>query len=130
MARHLLILKNIKKSIMRSGHPSAIFTVRLNGRSVAEQTSLSIFSFVYLYLFLFLLGTMMLILFGSDPLTSASSVATCMAGIGPGMGTVGPMSNYAAMPEISKIVLSVAMILGRLEILTVFALFSRSFWKV
>ena len=115
---------------MRSGHPNAIFTVRLNGRNVEEQTSLSIFSFIYLYLFLFLLGTMMLILFGSDPLTSASSVATCMAGIGPGMGAVGPMSNYAAMPEISKIVLSVAMILGRLEILTVFALFSKSFWKV
>jgi trk system potassium uptake protein TrkH len=130
MARHLLILKNIKKNIMRSAHPNAISTVRLNGRSVEEQTSLSIFSFIYLYLFLFLLGTMILILFGSDPMTSASSVATCMAGIGPGLGTVGPMSNYAAMPEISKIVLSMAMILGRLEILTVFALFSRSFWKV
>jgi len=130
MARHLLILKNIKKNIMRSGHPNAISMVRLNGRTVEEQTSLSIFSFVYLYLFLFLLGTMMLILFGSDPVTSASSVATCMAGIGPGMGTVGPMSNFSALPEISKIVLSVAMILGRLEILTVFALFSRSFWKV
>ena len=130
MARHLLILKNIKKNILRSGHPNAIFTVRLNGRTVEDQTSLSIFSFIYLYLFLFLLGTMILILFGSDALTSASSVATCMAGIGPGMGTVGPMSNYASLPEISKIVLGVAMILGRLEILTVFALFSRSFWKV
>jgi trk system potassium uptake protein TrkH len=130
MARHLLVLKNIKKTIMRSGHPNAIFTVRLNGSSVEEQTSLSIFSFIYLYLFLFILGSLLLILFGSDPVTSVSSVATCMAGIGPGLGTVGPMSNYAALPEISKIVLGLAMILGRLEILTVFALFSKSFWKV
>jgi len=130
MARHLLVLKNIKKIILRSGHPNAIFTVRLNGRIVEEHTSLSIFSFIYLYLFLFILGSLLLILFGSDPVTSATSVATCMAGIGPGLGTVGPMSNYAALPEISKIILGLAMILGRLEILTVFALFSKSFWKV
>jgi len=52
-----------------------------------------------------------------------------MAGIGPGMGLVGPMSNFAHMPEISKVVLSLLMILGRLEIITVFTLFTRTYWK-
>jgi trk system potassium uptake protein TrkH len=57
-------------------------------------------------------------------------VATCMAGIGPGLGTVGPMSNFAHMPETSKVVLSLLMIVGRLEIITVFTIFTRTFWKL
>jgi trk system potassium uptake protein TrkH len=67
---------------------------------------------------------------GVDPVTSASSVATCMAGIGPGLGQVGPMGNFAHLPEVSKIVLSLLMIIGRLEIITVFTIFSRSFWRL
>jgi trk system potassium uptake protein TrkH len=67
---------------------------------------------------------------GVDPVTASSSVATCMAGIGPGLGTVGPMSNFSHLPEISKAVLSLLMILGRLEIITVFTIFTRTFWKL
>jgi trk system potassium uptake protein TrkH len=67
---------------------------------------------------------------GVDPITASSSVATCMAGIGPGLGTVGPMSNFSHMPEISKVVLSLLMIIGRLEIITVFTIFTRTFWKL
>ena len=58
---------------------------------------------LYLYLFLFILGTIIVVVTGVDPVTASSSVATCMAGIGPGLGTVGPMSNFAHMPEVSKI---------------------------
>ncbi len=82
------------------------------------------------YIFIFVVGTVILTASGSDTVTSASSVATCMAGIGPGLGTVGPMSNYSGMPEISKVVLSLLMIIGRLEIVTVFVLFGRSFWRL
>ena len=64
---------------------------------------------------------------GVDPVTASSSVATCMAGIGPGFGTVGPMSNFAHMPEFSKLVFSLLMIIGRLEIITVFTIFTRTF---
>ena len=130
MARHLIILKNIKSVIVRLNHPRALAPIRLNGKIVSESTNNSIISFVLLYLFLFIVGTIIVVGAGSDPVTSASSVATCMAGIGPGLGTVGPMSNYAAMPDISKVVLSFLMIIGRLEIITAFALFSRSFWRL
>ncbi len=107
-----------------------LVSVKLNGKIVDERTNISIISFIMLYIFLFIIGTVILTANGSDPVTSASSVATCMAGIGPGLGTVGPMSNYSDMPGISKIVLSLAMIIGRLEIVTVFTLFSRSFWRL
>jgi trk system potassium uptake protein len=129
MARHLVVLKNIKNVFVKLNHPNAISPVKLNGKVVSENANISIISFVALYLFIFVIGTVFVTATGVDNITAASSVATCMAGIGPGLGTVGPMSNFAHMPEISKVVLSILMILGRLEIITVFALFTRTYWK-
>jgi trk system potassium uptake protein TrkH len=130
MARHLIVLKNIKNVFVRLNHPKSITFIKINGNSVAENTNISILSFVVLYLFLFILGTIIVVITGVDSVTAASSVATCMAGIGPGLGTVGPMSNFAHLPDLSKIVLSLLMILGRLEIITVFTIFTRTFWKI
>jgi trk system potassium uptake protein TrkH len=130
MARHLIVLKNFKSVFIRLIHPRIIIPVKLNGRILDEKANISIISFIVLYIFLFIIGTVILTANGSDLVTSASSVATCMAGIGPGLGTVGPMSNYSEIPEISKVVLSLLMIIGRLEIVTVFVLFGRSFWKL
>ena len=130
IARHLVVLKNIKNVFIRLNHPKSISFIRLNGKSVAENTNITILSFVVLYLFLFVFGSIILVVTGVDPVTASGSVASCMAGIGPGLGTVGPMSNYAHMPEISKIVLSLLMIIGRLEIITVFTIFTRTFWRL
>jgi len=130
LARHLVVLKNINRTLVQQNHPNAIVSVRMNGKVIDERTNFSIISFVVLYVLVFAIGTVILIMNGSDLVVSASSVATCMAGIGPGMGSVGPMGNFADIPAISKMVLSAVMIIGRLEIITVFALFSRSFWRV
>jgi trk system potassium uptake protein len=130
MARHLIVLRNIKRVFTKLNHPSAHAPIKLNGKVISESTNTSIISFVILYLFLFLIGTVIVVAAGSDPVTSASAVATCMAGIGPGLGQVGPMGNFAHMPEVTKVVLSLLMIIGRLEIITVFTLFSKSFWKL
>jgi trk system potassium uptake protein TrkH len=130
MARHLIVLKNIKRVFVKMNHPNAFTSVKLNGRIVDESINITIISFVLLYIFLFIVGTVIVVITGVDPVTSASSVATCMAGIGPGLGSVGPMSNFAHLPEVSKVVLSLLMILGRLEIITALALFSKSFWRL
>jgi trk system potassium uptake protein len=130
MARHLIVLKNIKNAFIKLNHPKSVSFVRLNGKTIAENTNISILSFVVLYLFLFVIGTIFVVITGVDPVTASSSVATCMAGIGPGLGSVGPMSNFAHMPEASKVILSLLMIIGRLEIITVFAIFTRTFWKL
>lgn len=130
MGRHLIVLKNIKNVFVKLNHPKSISFIKLNGKSVGENTNISILSFVVLYLFLFILGTIIVVITGVDPISASSSVATCMAGIGPGLGTVGPMSNFAGLPEITKVVLSLLMILGRLEIITVFTIFTRTFWKL
>ncbi|HOW09025.1 MAG TPA: TrkH family potassium uptake protein [Bacteroidales bacterium] len=130
MARHLIVLKNLKSVFVRLLHPGTISPVRLNGKVLDERTNVSIISFIILYVFLFLTGTIILTVSGSDIMTSASSVATCLAGIGPGFGNVGPMGNYSGIPEVSKVVLSLVMIIGRLEIVTVFLMFGKSFWRL
>lgn len=130
MARHLIAIKNIRNVFIRLVHPNIFPSLKLNGRLIDEKTNTSILSFILLYIFVFVAGTLFIAMNGADPLTSASSVATCMAGIGPGFGTVGPMSNFSAIPAINKIALSFIMILGRLEIITVFILFGKSFRRL
>jgi trk system potassium uptake protein len=130
MARHLIVIKNIKNVFIKLNHPKSVSFVRLNGKIITENTNISILSFVVLYLFLFLIGSIIVVLTGVDPVTASSSVASCMAAIGPGLGTVGPTGNFANMPELSKVVLSLLMIIGRLEIITVFTIFTRTFWKL
>ncbi len=130
MARHLIVIKNIRNVFHKLNHPKSITFIKLNGKSVGESTNISILSFVVLYLFIFMLGTIFVVATGVDPVSASSSVATCMAGIGPGLGTVGPMSNFAHIPEAGKVILSLLMIIGRLEIITVFTIFTRTFWKI
>jgi trk system potassium uptake protein TrkH len=130
MARHLVVLKNIRSVFYKLNHPNMVTSIRLNGKVISDAPNISIISFIVLYLTLFAVGTVFVAATGVDPVSASSSVATCMAGIGPGLGIIGPMSNFAAMPEASKLVLSFLMIIGRLEIVTVFVLFSRSFWKI
>ena len=67
--------------------------------------------------------------FGNDLLTSISSVATTLGGVGPGLSLVGPMATYSFLPSIPKLVLCFCMLAGRLELITLFALFIPSYWK-
>jgi trk system potassium uptake protein TrkH len=129
MARHLLVLKNIKSVFIKINHPNAITQIKLNGNPLTWNVNISIISFVVIYLFIFVIGSIFVTITGPDPVTSASAVASSLGNIGPGLGTLGPLNNYAHMPEISKVFLSILMILGRLEIFTIFVIFTRSFWK-
>jgi trk system potassium uptake protein len=130
MARHLIVIKNIKNALTRLNHPKSVTFVRLNGKIIPESTNISVLSFVILYLFVFLIGTILVVVTGTDTVTAASSVASCMAAIGPGLGQVGPGGDFSALPEITKIILSTLMIIGRLEIIAVFTIFTRTFWRL
>jgi len=130
MARHLLIIKNIRSVFRKLNHPSLISPVKLNGKLVQEKNNISVISFVVFYLFIFIIGTIIVILTGLDPVTAASAVAASLGNVGPGLGNVGPMFNYSELHELSKFIFSMLMIIGRLEIMTVFALFARSFWRL
>ena len=129
MGRHLILLKNLKTFFISLSHPHLVHNINFNGKPLTSYASFSIITFVLLYLLVFIIGTLLIIVTGSDPVTSASAVAASLGNVGPGLGTVGPMSNYAHLSQASKLILSLLMIIGRLEIYTVFVIFSRSFWK-
>ncbi len=129
MARHLVALKNIRLLLNRSVSPNAVFTLRLNKKPLDAQTNNSILSFIAIYVIIFLAGSFSLILCGLNGATAAGSAATCMAGIGPGIGDVGPASNFASLPGMAKLILAFLMLLGRLEIYTVILLFTGNFWR-
>lgn len=130
MVRHLVVLKNIREVMTKLVHPNVISQIKLNNKPLSENINISIISFVVLYLFMFLVGTVIITAIGLDPVTAASGVASSLGNIGPGLGSIGPVFNYSHIPEVSKLVFGLLMIIGRLEIYTIFILFTRSFWKL
>jgi len=129
MARHLVLIKNIKILFRKQISPHAVMQVRLNNNRLSDEANNSILTFISVYFLIFVAGTLLLVFLGIDGSTASSSVATCMAGIGPGIGSVGPAGNFAHLPEAGKVILVMLMIIGRLEIYTVIMLFSKTFWR-
>ncbi len=129
MVRHLILLKNLKRKFQKSISSNAVIPIRINKNAINNKTNQSILTFISMYLILTLIFSIIIVFTGVSISTSFSSVATCMAGIGPGIGSVGPSNNFAHLPLIAKYLLSFVMIVGRLEIYTIIALFTPSFWR-
>lgn len=130
MIRHLIVIKNIKSAFVRLLHPNVINQVRINGKPLPEKSNITVMSFITLYIFIFIIGTVVVISTGVDIVTGASAVATSLGNVGPGLGHIGPMDNFAQFTDFNKFVFSILMIVGRLEIFTIYALFTKSFWRL
>lgn len=128
-ARHYLLFKNGLLELKRLVHPRAVIPVRFNGKAVSQEIIFNVQAFFIFYILLFVLGSILLSLLGLDFLTAAGAVATCLGNVGPGMGMVGPVSNFSSLPELSKWILSFFMLVGRLELFTVLIIFTPTFWK-
>jgi trk system potassium uptake protein TrkH len=129
VVRHLLLIKNMALELKRLVHPRAVIPVRLNNISVSKDIIFNIMAFLFFYLAIFVSGTIFMSLIGLDFLTAMGSVATCLGNVGPGIEAVGPVDNFAQIPDIGKWVLAFLMLLGRLELFTILIIFSPSFWK-
>jgi trk system potassium uptake protein TrkH len=110
-------------------HPRAIVVTRVGGKAVNEGVMLNILSFMLLFVASFILGSFLLAALGVDIVTAAGASAAAIGNIGPGLAGVGPVENYAWMPGLGKVILSLLMLMGRLEIYTVLVLFHREFWR-
>ena len=110
-------------------HPKAILPVRINGHVVPEKTINSIHAFIIIYVALIIGGTGVVALSGLPVAESFGAVLTCISNIGPAIGSLGPMGDYAALPDFVKLFLAFVMLVGRLELFTVLILFSPGFWK-
>ncbi|WP_430461496.1 TrkH family potassium uptake protein [Thalassolituus sp. LLYu03] len=111
-------------------HPRGMFTVRYNGKAVSDDIMGSAVAFSFLFFLVLTFTTLALALTGLDFVTAFTGAATALANVGPGLGDmIGPAGNFAAVPESGKWILCFAMILGRLELLTVMVLLTPVFWK-
>jgi trk system potassium uptake protein TrkH len=119
------IVYQTKKLIM----PNGVFSARMGGTVVKEDIMTSVGIFFLLYVFVFIVLSLCLAATGLDMLTSFSGVAQAMSGVGPGLGDIiGPAGNFIPLSDFAKWSLVVAMIVGRLEIMTVLVLLSKNFW--
>ncbi len=129
IVRHLILIKNSILEIKRQLHPNAVIPVRFNAKAVSREITYNILAFIMIYIFIFAFGSMLMGIFGADFDTAIGSVATCLGNIGPGIGEVGPVDNFAGISAPGKWLLSFLMLLGRLELFTVLMLFTPYFWK-
>jgi trk system potassium uptake protein TrkH len=130
VARHVVAAKTFFRLFNKIVHPNLVKPVKLNGQVISDENTFSIVSFIFIYLGIFIIGALAMSLMGSDLLTSLSSVITTLGGIGPGLGSVGPVGNFAHIPVAGKMLLTLMMILGRLEIFTLLILFTPGFWRI
>jgi trk system potassium uptake protein TrkH len=86
-------------------------------------------TFVFVYFFIFVLGALILLSLGIDFNTSVGASVATLSNLGTGVGEVGPFGTYAFLPQVAKWVLAIFMLLGRVELFTLIAIFSRNFWK-
>jgi len=127
--RYEILIKNSLNELKKLIHPNAVIPVRHNNKAVSNDIVSKIAAFVMLYMIIFILASVLLSIIGFDLSSSMGAVAACLANIGPGLGATGPSTNYSSVPELGKWVLSIVMLLGRLELFTIIILFSPSFWK-
>ena len=129
VVRHIVLFKNSFLEMKRQLHPNAVIPVRLNKRAIQGEVTYHVLAFMMIYFLVFSLGSIVMAWVGLDFPTSLSAVATSLGNVGPGIGDVGPVNNFSAVPPVGKWVLSVLMLLGRLELFTVLILFTPFFWK-
>lgn len=129
VARILLLFKHAQVQVFRLIHPRAIRLVKLGNRPVDKEVLQAILGFFALFIGIFVMGSLLVAASGMDIVSAGSAVIACLANIGPGLGSVGPVDNFANVPAFGKTVLIVCMLMGRLELFTVLVLFFPSFWR-
>ncbi len=128
-SRVLLLFKCLRREIRQIIHPRSVNVVKLDGRTVDEEDLHSVHVFFAAYMVTTLLAALVVALDNFTFGTTFTAVVACISNIGPGLEMVGPMGNFSAFSPLSKLVLSLCMVVGRLEIYPVLVLFSRNAWK-
>ena len=129
VARILLLFKSLKRNIAQMLHPRKVKLVRNNGSVVDERILSNTNAYLSAYVLIVFISFVLISLDGFSTGTNFSAVLACLNNIGPGLETVGPVCNYSSFSAFSKLVLTMDMLLGRLEIFPILVLFSFQTWK-
>jgi trk system potassium uptake protein TrkH len=129
VVRHILMARLTLRELKRVLHPRSVLPVKLGGRVVPEHILRDVQVFMLFYLLTFAVTTTVTVVLGADLITGISASIACLGNIGPGFNDVGPMASFGQFHPVSKIVLTLAMWIGRLEVITVLVLFRAEFWR-
>ena len=129
VVRHLLMARYTLRELKRTLHPRAILPVKLGGHVVPESILRDVQVFMLFYLLTFAVGTAIVAALGADLVTALTASIACLGNIGPGFNAVGPMASFAELHPVSRVVLTLEMWIGRLEVLTVLVFFRLEPWR-
>ncbi len=129
VVRILLLGKYLKNSLNQQLHPSGVFVVKLDGNRVKREVLQNILGFCMVAILVIAAATYILALYGVDILTALTAALSCLCNIGPGLGDVGPAENFSSIPTPGLWVLSLCMIMGRLEVFSLLILFLPQTWR-
>ena len=129
IVRHIVMLKNSFLEFKKALHPNGIIPVRYDGRAVNQSIVFNIISFFIIYMLIFVMSSVALTLFGLDFLSAVGAAASSLGNIGPAIGSVSPVDNFAHLTDAAKWFCSFLMLIGRLELFTVLILFTPFFWR-
>jgi trk system potassium uptake protein len=129
LVRSLLLQKTAWRELTRIVHPRAVVPVTFGGSIVPQAVMYSVLAFMLIYGFVLIVVTMLLLLSGLDLITASTAAIACINNTGPGLGQVGPASNYQGLTDFQTWVCTIAMMLGRLELLSVLVLLTPQFWR-
>ncbi len=128
--RYQLLVSAMSAEVMRLHSPNRVLVPRYNKRPVSQSVLNSVMAFFMFFFLTMAIVAVILVLLGLEPITAISGAATAMANIGPGLGPeIGPAGNFAGLSDAAKWVLACAMLIGRLEVMSVFVLFTAAFWR-
>lgn len=129
IARIVILFKSGFREIRRAIHPGTVKCIKLDGAVVDKETVSTVNSYFTIYMVIVAVSTILVSFNNLDFTSTVSSVITCINNVGPGLNAVGPTSNFSALTDFSKIVLTIDMLIGRLEIFPMVILFSPAAWK-
>jgi len=129
MVRALLLVKGARRELRRIVHPRAVVPIKLGNASVDADVLQSVLAFMLIYGAVMTGATMLLLFTGMDVVSAFTAVVACINNTGPGLGQVGPASNYQGLTDFQTWVCSITMLLGRLELFSILVLFTSSFWR-
>jgi trk system potassium uptake protein TrkH len=129
VVRHVLLAKFTLQELRRTLHPRAVLPVKLGGRVVPPHIMQGVVVFFLFYMLTFALCAAVVIVLGADMVTGISAAAATIGNIGPGFNQIGPMASYADLHPLSRIVLTLAMWIGRLEVITVLVILRPEAWR-
>ncbi|SHM78534.1 TrkH family potassium uptake protein [Polaribacter sp. KT 15] len=129
VVRHIVMLKNSFLEFKKALHPNAIIPVRYDGKTVNQTIVFNILSFFIIYMLIFIISSVILTLLGLDFMSAIGAAASSLGNIGPAIGSVSPVDNFAHLTNSAKWFCSFLMLIGRLELFTVLILFTPFFWR-